>query len=204
MTTDSRKIITINSPPGSGNMFCQYLMRENFNMVLRWVEHEPNLFDPNGLNICLLRNPYAAIASGIEVNFTNMDENHQKIFLKHLDAAIYNSMLRHTNQYNLFLYKSQTLDYVTPVGFNLLTQEPNLFLDKISKKFDIPLKENRVSPDDVKKNMRSVEFLKSRLPREYSFVRKEIDLAVNKYDPIKICYENYAKYKRSIDLSLDI
>jgi hypothetical protein len=201
---DNRKTITINSPPGSGNMFCQYLMRENFNMVLRWVDHQPDSFDPNGINICLLRNPYSAIASGIEVNFTHMNEDEQKIFLKHLDAAIYNSMLRHTNQYNLFLNKSQSLDYVTPVGFNLLTQEPDLFLNKVSKKFDISFKENRVSAEQVKEKMRSIEDLKYRLPREYSFVRKEIDLAVYKYNPIKICYENYIEYKRSIDLKIDI
>lgn len=202
MAMDNRKIITINSPPGSGNMFCQYFMKENFEMLLRWVDHDPNLFDKNGINICIIRNPYATIASGVEVNFNSLNENQKETFLKHLDISINHSILGHLNTYNLFLDSVQKLEYVTPVGFNLLTQEPDLFLDRVAKKFDLTFKENRASAEDTRKKMRSIENLKDRLPREYSPLRKEIDIAVNNCDAIQAAYKRYIDIKSIIDLSI--
>jgi hypothetical protein len=202
MTMDNRKTITINSPPGSGNMFCQYLMRENFEMVLRWVDHQPNLFDKNGINICILRNPYATIASGVEVNFNSLNKNEKETFLKHLDTAINYSISVHLNNYNLFLDSVQKLEYVTPVGFNLLTQDPDLFLDRVAKKFDLTFKENRIGAKDVRKKMKDIENLKDRLPRNYSPLRKKIDIAVNNCDAIQAVYKRYIDIKSTVDLSL--
>ena len=203
MTMDNRKTITINSPPGSGNMFCQYLMRENFEMVLRWVDHQPNLFDKNGINICILRNAYDTIASGVEVNFNSLNKNEKETFLKHLDTSINHSISVHLNNYNLFLDSVQKLEYVTPVGFNLLTQDPDLFLDRVAKKFDLTFKENRIGANDVRKKMKDIENLKDRLPRNYSPLRKEIDIAVNNCDAIQAVYKRYIDIKSTIDLGIN-
>jgi hypothetical protein len=178
-------------------------MRENFEMVLRWVDHQPNLFDKNGINICILRNTYDTIASGVEVNFNSLNKNEKETFLKHLDTAINHSISVHLNNYNLFLDSVQKLEYVTPVGFNLLTQDPDLFLDRVAKKFDLTFKENRIGAEDVRKKMKDIENLKDRLPRNYSPLRKEIDIAVNNCDAIQAVYKRYIDIKSTIDLGIN-
>ena len=199
---DLRKEITINSPAGSGNTFFMELMDKNIYFRLRWVNHDPDLFDKNGINLYILRNPFDAIASGIEVNFRDFSEDEQDDYMKNLDFYLKDSVKYQLNTYNKFLNNAKINDYITPIGFRMLTERPDLLLDRLSKKFDLPFKENRVGPEDVKLKMNSVKNLKDRLPRDTSYLRKKIDLAVNAHDPVKDCYNNYIEYKSSIDLSL--
>jgi hypothetical protein len=199
---DERKVITINSPAGCGNMFCQYLMENNLHFKIRWVEHNPELFDKDGLNILLLRNPYQTIASGLEVMFDDLEDDQKKYYIKNLQSSFDQSIKLQLDNYNIFLDKAKQHEYITTVGFKLLTEQPDLFLDKISKHFDIPFKENRMSAEDVKKEMQFVKKIGDRLPREASEIRKEINIAVNNYEPIKNVYDKYIDFKLSIDFSL--
>jgi len=200
---DLRKEITINSPAGSGNMFCQFLMEENFHMRLRWVNHNPDLFDKNGINIFILRNPYDCVASGVEVGFYDMNKDQKKYAEKDIDFFINESIAAQVDTYNLFLKSAQGKEYITPVGFRLLTEQPDIFLDKVSKKFDLPFKDNRVSAEDVKVKMKSVPNIGIRLPRESTSFRAQINKAIKEYPPIKICYNKYVEYKKSIDLHFE-
>ena len=119
-----------------------------------------------------------------------------------LDFYLTDSIVQQLNTYDIFLNASKSNDYITPIGFRMLTEKPELLLDNLSKKFDLPFKENKVSSEDVKLQMKSIESIGSRLPRDTSSFRKQIDFAVNAYKPIMNCYDNYIKYKSSLDLSL--
>ena len=196
---DERTVVTINSPPGSGNMFCQYLMTESLNFKLRWVDHDANLFDKDGLNLCILRNPYQAVASGIEIELVSMKKHHQDIALNHIDFFINKTMDGHIDTYNKFLYNSQNFDYVNSVDFEFLIKEPDQFLKDVSKKFDIQFRKDRLSVEEVKDMMKNGVGLASRLPREVSELRKQIDEAVNKSVKLNTCYNKYIEYKNSFD-----
>ena len=196
---DERTVVTINSPPGSGNMFCQYLMTESLNFKLRWVDHDANLFDKDGLNLCILRNPYQTVASGIEIELVSMEKQHQDIALNHIDFFINKTMDGHIDTYNKFLYTSQNFDYVNSVDFEFLIKEPDQFLKDVSKKFDIQFRKDRLSVEEVKDMMKNGVGLASRLPREVSELRKQIDEAVNKSVKLNTCYNKYIEYKNSFD-----
>lgn len=196
---DERTVVTINSPPGSGNMFCQYLMTENLNFKLRWPNHDANLFDKDGLNLCILRNPYQTVASGIEIELVSMKKQHQDIALNNIDFFINKNMDDHIDRYNKFLYNSQNFDYVNSVDFEFLIKEPDQFLKNVSKKFDIHFRKDRLSVKEVKDMMKNDVGLASRLPREVSELRKKIDEAVNKSVKLNACYNKYIEYKNSFD-----
>jgi hypothetical protein len=202
MNQNKLKTITINSPAGSGNIFCQAIIAENLFCNLRWVNHTIELFDNNGINLFILRNPYDVVASGVELNFNALTIDEQKQFLKNFDYRIKDSIIAQKKQYDRFLNYSRYFDHVTPVDFELLTKSPEEFLNIISKKFDIPIKENICTSKDLLPQFSNNPEFKNRLPREMSELRKKINLAVNSYTSLKNSYEDYSEYRDIIDLKL--
>jgi hypothetical protein len=174
-------------------------MTENLNFKLRWVDHDDKLFDKDGLNLCILRNPYQTVASSIEIELVSMNKNYQDIALKHIDFFINKTMEGHIDTYNKFLYNSQNFDYINSVDFEFLIKEPDQFLNDVSKKFDIPFRKDRLSVEEVKDMMRNGIGLENRLPRKNSELRKQIDAAVNNNVRLNNCYNEYMEYKNSFD-----
>jgi hypothetical protein len=200
MDKNQLKTITINSPAGSGNIFCQALMGDNLLFNLRWVNHTIDLFDPRGINLFILRNPYDCVASGVQLNFKNLPLDEQEIFLRDFEYRVKDSIISQQKEYDRFLNYSQCFDYVTPVDFELLTKSPEEFLNIISKKFDIPIKENRTTSKDLLLRLSNNPEFKNRFPREISELRKKINLVVNGYGAIEHSYKEYLEYKNKIDL----
>jgi hypothetical protein len=195
-----RKTITLNSPAGSGNMFCEYLMLYNLEFDLRWVQHNENLFDKDGLNLYILRNPYQTVSSGIEIHFNSLSKNIQDLILKNADYNINQWIDGYVRIYDKFLDNAKNFEYITTVDFEFLTKEPYQFLNDISKKFDIPFKKNKLSVEGVKYKMKNEAGLEHRLPREHSEFRNRINQAVNNNLKLKNSYNKYIEYKNLIDL----
>lgn len=196
------KTITINSPAGSGNVFCQALIDGNMYANLRFGGHDMSKFEYNGINLFILRNPYDTISSGIEINFEALSWREQKVFIENFEYKIKDSIITQQWDYDRFLHYAQSFDYVTTVDFNLLTERPQEFLDAISKKFDIPFKEKRLATEDTISSLKKDRILRSRIPREPSEIRKKINLAVNSHEPLKYSYQAYFDYLDQIDLRL--
>ena len=195
---DLRKEVIINSPPGSGNMFCQQIMKENLYFRLRWVNHDPEKFDKDFINLFILRDPYDAVASGIEINFYDLPIKIQSYFLNNITFFIGDAIIEQLNLYNTFLNYAKKFNYIHTADFDIITTQPELFLDTISKKFDIPFKKNRVNHEDVKLEMLKDKFLATRLPREKSDLRKIIDKEVRRYYLVKHTHEMYLEHKKNL------
>ena len=202
MNEFEQKTITINSPAGSGNVFCQALIDGNMFANLRFAGHNVRAFDYHGINLYMLRNPYDTVASGIEINFEALNWKDRKLFIENFDYMIKDSIITQQWDYDRFLHYAQSFDYVTTVDFELLTKSPQDFLNLISKKFDIPFKEKRLTTEDTLNSLRKDRILKQRLPREASDIRKRINLAVNTHEPLKYSYQAYSEYIDKIDLRL--
>jgi hypothetical protein len=196
------KKITINSPAGSGNVFCQFLIGGNMFANLSFAGHDVRAFDYHGINLYILRSPYDTIASGVEINFEALDWRGQEFFLENFDYMIKDSIISQQWDYDRFLHYAQSFDHVTTVDFELLTKSPQDFLDLISKKFDIPFKEKRLATEDTINSLKKDRILRNRLPRDPSEIRKKINLAVNSHEPLKYSYQAYSEYIDKIDLRL--
>ena len=197
---DFHKEIIINSPPGSGNMFCQSLMKENLHFELKWVNHDPEKFDEHLINLFILRNPYDAVASSIELLYHDLAIKNKKYFLDNYKFRIGNTIIEQLNIYNTFLNYAKKFNYIHTADFDIITTQPELFLDTISKKFDIPFKKNMVNHEDVKLEMLKDKFLATRLPREKSDLRKIIDKEVRRYYLVKDTHEMYLEYKKELSI----
>lgn len=193
MPQNELKRIVVNSPPGSGNVFCQHLIQQNLVAEIKWVNHDILGFEreADSINIFILRSPYEVVASGIEIRFNDASEDHQSGFSDDVDFRIKDKIILHLGNYHRFINMARHYDSVTPVSFELLTKDPDGFLEYISKKFDIPFKKDRRSAEQIKEDIKGVKDVSTRVPREKSDFRKKIDLAVKKYEPLKHAYGEY-------------
>ena len=196
--TGSYKTITVNSPAGTGNVFCQNMLANNFNLTLRWVNHNRSKFDKNGINFYILRNPYDAICSAIEMEF--LDENNTQSKLN-LSIHIENLMIAHKTEYEKFLKDSQEFDYITTIDFDFLTNNTEEFLKIVSERFNIPFHGPLMTGEEVKSKMKLNDSTILRLPREKTDLRKHIDIIVNKNPSLDDLYKKYLEYKDDIQLN---
>ena len=200
MTNEALKTITIVSSAGSGNVFAQHLIRSNLMVNIRWVHHDLNQADKNGINLVFIRNPYENVASGLEVTLSYMSKEEKDLFVSR-PRAIRNRVENTLESYQRYINHSKKFDYITPVTFDLLTKNPDRFVRYISKKFDIPYAAKHFSSDSVKGHIDSLHAEANRLPREKSDFRKAIDKAVYKNDKIAEEYQQYIKYRDVLQLT---
>jgi len=185
------KTIVVNSPPGSGGIFCRELIRNNLKAEIVWPWHDLNGFQQDDINICIIRNPYDVLASGIEVGFTSIPDEIRDFHNNDEDAMLSDQVVWHLYHYHKFLKLAQTEEYITPVSFQFLTEEPEKFLSFISNKFDVDFKESRMSAEEVKNKIKEEVEHMTRAPREKTDFRKKIDEIVKNHDPVKHAYEKY-------------
>jgi hypothetical protein len=134
------KTIVVNSPPGSGGIFCRELLRNNLAAEIVWPIHDLFKFQKNDINICVVRNPYDTLASGIEVGFKEVPEMIQNFYMNNVDLMIQDQLPLHLSNYYRFMDRAKNFDYITPVSFKFLTEQPDKFLNYISTKFEIDFK----------------------------------------------------------------
>jgi hypothetical protein len=191
------KTIVVNSPPGSGGIFCRELLRNNLAAEIVWPLHDLFKFQKNDINICVVRNPYDTLASGIEVGFKEVPEMIQSFYMNNVDLMIQDQLPLHLSNYYRFMDRAKTFDYITPVSFKFLTEQPDKFLNYISTKFEIDFKGN-VSAEDVKLQIAREENHSTRVPREKTEFRKRVDEFVKNYEPVKHAHKEYLLFRDTI------
>lgn len=200
MNAEDLKTITVVSSAGSGNVFCQKLIKYNLKANLRWVNHDIKQADKNGINILIVRDPYKSIASALEIQFETFTEKEKLIFFGS-EEFVNNKVEALVETYNNRLEHSKKFDYITPVSFELLTNQSDKFLEYISIKFQIPYLDTRLSADEVKKQLSLKKDLFNRVPRETTNLRKLIDSQVYKNKAVAEAYSEYIKYKKYITVN---
>jgi hypothetical protein len=168
------KIIVINSPPGSGGIFCRELLRNNLAAHTVWPLHNLFGFQKDDINICVIRNPYDTLSSGIEAGFLEIPQHIRDFYMDDTDLMISDQLPLHLSNYYRFMNLAQKLDYITPVSFKFLTEDPDGFLHYISKKFKINFLENGLSPEEVKTQILNNQTQSTRVPRDKTELRKKI------------------------------
>lgn len=191
------KTVVVNSPPGSGGIFCRELIRNNLAAGMVWPVHDLFGFQKDDINICVIRNPYDSLASGIEVGFKEVPEMIQDFYNNDVDLMLKDQLPMHLSNYYRFMDRAKYFDYITPISFEFLTGKPEKFLQHISDKFDIPFKAN-ISAEEVKAQIANEKNSSTRVPRDKTEFRKKIDELVKKYEPVKHAYAEYLLFKDTI------
>jgi len=194
------KNIILNSPPGSGGFFTRSLIRKNLYADITWGIHDIFQFDKNEINLCILRNPYDSISSAVEQGFIVKEYNQD--YYKDLDHFIIDSINANIYNYYSFISAYNFLDFVDFVDFDFVTNKPEIFLNYISEKFKIKLKEKRISAEEIKKELADPTYkVNTRTPREQTEIRKKINNIVENYDPLKNLYKEYILIKEKLQLT---
>jgi len=195
--------VIINSPPGSGGIFARELIRNNLKAEMIWPLHQLDGFKNDTVNICMLRNPYDCLASGLEAGFIDKDLRTQEELDWYIsdthNAAL--TVLPYTLEiYHKFLDACRDLEYVTPITFEFLIDYPEKFLKYISEKFEIDFvpESQRMSAEDTKLLIASNESHETRVPRNTTEMRKIIDSVVREDIAVQRAYERYLVLKDSI------
>ena len=189
------KTVVVNSPPGSGGIFCRELIRNNLAAQVVWPIHEITGFQKDAVNICVIRNPYDVLASGIEAGFLDVPKEIQEFYMNDVDLMISDQLPLHLSTYYRFLNLAQRLDYITPVSFKFLTAEPEKFLRHISDKFEIEFLDKSVSAEETQSLIKSDSRHSTRAPREKTELRIKLDEIVKNYEPIKHAHKEYLALK---------
>lgn len=195
------KKIIINCPAGSGGRFCRELMWENFKDIdIFWVIHKVGGFEKDQANICIIRNPYDALASGIESGFTDTSESEALIFNKNPESCTIATLPYGVKYYNDFLSVCQKNDYITSITFELLTERPEEFLKYVAKKFDLNFKEEteRTSSKELKAKLSNDGKHRTITPREKNKLRESIDSVIKNDDSVKESYADYLSFYKSL------
>jgi hypothetical protein len=192
------KTIVVNSPRGSGGIFCRELMRNNFEAQIVWPRHHLEKFQKDDINICVVRNPYDVLASGFEADYYFMPEQYKDFYMNDFDFIINCQMPRLLSDYYRFMVACKKLDYVTPISFEFLTEQSDKFLNHMSKKFDITFKPNYKTAETIKDQIANQSEISTRVPREKTELRKKVDEYVNNYEPLNHAYKEYLVYRDAI------
>lgn len=197
---DTYKTITVVSSAGSGNVFCQHLLRNNLKVNVRWVYHDIDQADKDGINLVFIRNPYDNVASGLEVLFEEVSEEQRNEFISNPRRII--NRVQNTLQSNQkYINHAKKFDYITPVTFEFLTNTPDKFLKYISEKFDIEYLDKSLSNQSVEQYISKMGISANRMPREKSDFRKTIDYYVNRSPAVAKAYEEYIEYRDILQLT---
>jgi hypothetical protein len=197
---DTYKTITVVSSAGSGNVFCQHLLRNNLKVNIRWVYHDIDQADKDGINLVFVRNPYDNVASGLEVMFEEVSEEQKKEFISNPGRII--NRVQSTLQSNQkYIDHAKKFDHITPVTFEFLTKTPDKFLKYISEKFDIEYLDENLSGQSVEQYISKMGVSANRMPREKSDFRKTIDYYVYRSPSVAKAYDEYIEYRDVLQLT---
>jgi hypothetical protein len=212
MESGFKKTILINSPPGSGNNFCEFLIKQHLDVNVMQVLHNPKLFNESFFNIFILRNPYDSICSAVEIDLLSKSgieilvsdylQINKKINNLNLKNIITDLAQEKINLYLSFLEEVKNKEYIKKITFEFLTNNYILLLEHISKEAGIEFKNNvflkQISKNEIFKNM-SENMIFSRIPRNIIPLRKVVNDLLLDYGPIVDLKNDYIVYKNNID-----
>jgi hypothetical protein len=197
------KNIAIVSPQGSGNTFGKSVLSSiNLNCSVLPTNHSINkLRDKDTNRIFLLRNPYHAVASAVELEISNLKK--QKMYAierRQQENQIKESAANYIESYRLFVEEAKNNKDVVSFTFEFLTQQTEGFIEKVIKAFDIKSKDYVFNKDYSLDNIKNQSLPgRDRAPREKSETRILIDEVVSNMDQIKPVYNIYLSYKEEIE-----
>jgi hypothetical protein len=189
-----KKDILVNSPRGAGNVFCQHLMDLGLRINIKWGWHDTDKFEAGIPNIFILRNPYDSIAHALQTRAGEVketfDANPEKFINEYIPTMV--------EDYLRFIDKANSSDFIKTVTFEFVTQHSDEFLHAIGKEFDIDVRPNRFTADQVIELMNSNHMVSDKTPREKSDDRKIIDTALKGSDLLKKAFDKYVEHKATI------
>ena len=191
---NEKKDILVNSTRGSGNVFCQHLMDRGLRINIKWGWHDIEKFDESIPNIFILRNPYDSIAHALQTRAAELKET----FDQNPEDFINDYIPTMADDYIQFLNKAKTSDYIKTVTFEFLTQKSDEFLHSLGKEFDIDVRPNRFTAEQIIEAMEKDPFVADKTPREKSDARKTIDSILITNDLLKDLFDQYVDYKTTI------
>jgi hypothetical protein len=192
------KKILVNSTPGSGNTFCRRLMARNLNATIVWKSHKVEAFREWPDAVFILRDPYDAIASAIQINIHDLSDKELEYFNNHKIYRIKENLIRNIRDYEFMLLALEEFPLVKAVTFEFLTTQPEEFLSSMCRHFNVEFSKKRLSEKDLIREMSDHEKENSRVPREKTEERKLIDKMVREYDAMPLLYAKYLKLKEII------
>jgi hypothetical protein len=198
------RYVFITSPAGSGTNFALALIHETYDITCVSRGHMRKELEDGVHQISVLRNPYDCIASGAErwiVGSGHLDfiDSEDLTTIDKIDE-VKERIRWEEKRYREFFKDIESLDYVKLVSFELLTQNPDKFLDTVKEFFNI---------DKVRKSPSDEEILQeasskgrgNRIPRVESEDRKIInDLMQEMYNKEDWeCLKIYSDLKTKLD-----
>lgn len=191
---NDKKDILVNSTRGSGNVFCQHLMDRGLRINIKWGWHDIEKFEESIPNVFILRNPYDSIAHAIQTRAAELKET----FDQNPEDFINDYIPTMVDDYVQFLNKAKESDFIKTVTFEFVTQKSDEFLHSLGKEFDIDVRPNRFTAEQIIQAMESDPYVADKTPREKSDARKIIDAALSKSDLVKTAFDQYSEYKDTI------
>jgi hypothetical protein len=192
--------IGINSPAGSGNTFLRVLL-ENlfFNEIRDTVSHTVDTMRTDLKQIYILRNPYDNIASATERHLDSSNDQHMSNKFNIVDKNKVDIEIKdHIRHYRNFINDFKNHENLIPITFEFLTQDTENCAKYIAKKFNIPVKENHLTPSLGKKILFRITNSDSpnRAPRPKSKDRIIIDNMLKEDYDLSVLYGLYLKEKQ--------
>ena len=191
---NEKKDILVNSPRGAGNVFCQHLVARGLRINNKWGGHDVDKFEEGIPNISILRNPYDAIGHSMQTRAGELketfDQNPEDFINSYIPAMV--------EDYTVFLDKIKSTNYIKTVTFEFLTQHSDEFLENIGKEFDIDVRPNKFSAEEVLESMRNDPYVSDKAPKEKSEARKLIDSILADSQLMKNLFDKYVEYKATI------
>lgn len=193
------KKILVNASPGCGNTFCRALMIANLDVTVIWENHDIRAFRQWPNAVFILRDPYDAIASGVEVIINDLSDEDLAYHKANKELRLNHKIIENIKNYELMLNAVDEFPLIKAVTFEFLTNHPEEFLSSIAKQFDLEFLQNRLDAKEILRQLklRSV----SRAPREKTEDRKEIDILVRNNENMPKIYEKYLKIRETIQLT---
>ena len=191
----SKKIL-VNSSPGSGNTFCKTLIAENLNVTVIWQNHEIDAFREWPDAVFILRDPYDAIASAVEIIIHNLSDKNFEYYQANKESRLNHKIIENIKNYELMLNALGEFPLIKSVTFEFLTNHPEEFLSSIARRFDLEFLQERRSPYELLQRMKNANL--PRAPRGKTAERKEIDRMVRSNEHMPRLYEKYLKLKEIV------
>jgi hypothetical protein len=201
------KEVFISCPAGSGMNFAGTLLRLSFNRAFAAIGHERRHVEVVKPQIVIVRDPYSTIASGTERWFAVSDHesfiNNEKLITE--ENYSNTDMIKEvigweTERYIEFFKDIDKLDHVKLFSFELLTQNPDLFIEKVTEAFDLKKKVFNISADTViNEVVRSGN--ENRVPHEKTKSRELVNSILLEMYPKETweAWEIYSELKKKLD-----
>lgn len=196
--------VFITSPAGSGTNFALALIKEAYDIIVSSRGHERHDLEDGVHQISVLRNPYDCIGSGAERwlvggGHTDFINNESLTTIDKIDEVKERIHWEET-RYRKFFEGIESLDYVKIVSFELLTKNPEKFLEITKDFFNIKKPILNTTEEQILKSASS-EGRENRIPRVLSSDRKVIDTLIAEMYPRETweCWKIYSDLKAKLD-----